>query len=451
MPCISAINTFDRSGLVMSIQQIAGLYLTNCQTLGTALSPLVINQDGTVIVAAQRLGAAFDPATNMIGVSGIHVADHTYEMQLNFIAVGSGWQLSGNVIDSNGVKQACSGSREVGYESPTLANTFSCSDAFEEGDTVYISAAQGPGIVVDSKGRLQISPTGGKGIPFTSTNNVYAGEAGIGLLGNGVAPVRIAILGSDPTSFWCIYQGVVGPGTLPLALDFRLTDRGTVVIGYTNSYLPSAETTFWDTDSNGLIQPAKVNTLTAPIEFLIDITPVHHEELLRRWSIEADVELNACDMAKLGLLWHLTVGFFSAMGLGPYLRGGNPEPGLLKLLDSNAKVSTFLNQLWTLIKSDPSLHTNVAGLALMGAKLLEVIYEAGMLWKVMKYLITTAAWYLLFYLVAYILEVVFLPEAVIAQLLASFTVWSASLVQQATNAANACSGEIAPQMEPVWV
>ena len=69
----------------------------------------------------------------------------------------------------------------------------------------------------------------------------------------------------------------------------------------------------------------------------------------------------------------------------------------------------------------------------------------------MKYLITTAAWYLLFYLVAYILEVVFLPEAVIAQLLASFTVWSASLVQQATNAANACSGEITPQMEPVWV
>ena len=146
-------------------------------------------------------------------------------------------------------------------------------------------------------------------------------------------------------------------------------------------------------------------------------------------------ELSACEMAELSLLWQLTGGFFLAIGLGPFFSTGKPEPGLLALVKSNPAAWNAVQKLITAILSAENAVSVVpAAITTIG-----ILYHEGLLWTIMKFLLKVGVWTLLTKVLAKIIQIVFLPEAEIALLLASFTTWAAQLVKGGIDVGTACN------------
>lgn len=70
----------------------------------------------------------------------------------------------------------------------------------------------------------------------------------------------------------------------------------------------------------------------------------------------------------------------------------------------------------------------IGPLALVTKDFLGALYNHGMLWPVVRFLLTAAGWWVAFKVVAKILEWVFAPEAEIVELIASTVVWVAQTV-----------------------
>ncbi|MFL6261121.1 MAG: hypothetical protein ACJ76Y_15575 [Thermoanaerobaculia bacterium] len=67
------------------------------------------------------------------------------------------------------------------------------------------------------------------------------------------------------------------------------------------------------------------------------------------------------------------------------------------------------------------------------------IWKAGLLWPVVKFVLSELGWYALFRAVAKIVEIFLLPEAEAVDLLVSFTVWAAKTIEAAVDVGHACS------------
>ena len=145
--------------------------------------------------------------------------------------------------------------------------------------------------------------------------------------------------------------------------------------------------------------------------------------------------LSDCDKAWLAFIWQLTGGFFSALGLGPFISTGAPNPGLLALLRSNSTVWTATQRLQqTLLAS-----TSVASRVLAGVSIFSVLYHEGFLWGVIKFFLKLGGWYLVTKVLAKVIQTVFLPEGEAALLLASFTVWAIQLTKSSLDLQSICS------------
>jgi hypothetical protein len=83
---------------------------------------------------------------------------------------------------------------------------------------------------------------------------------------------------------------------------------------------------------------------------------------------------------------------------------------------------------------------NPAGVVVLTTTFLAGLYNAGLLWQLVKLTLSVLGWQLLFRVLAKILELFLLPEVEAAVLLASFVVWSAQAVVAATAVATECTG-----------
>ena len=146
--------------------------------------------------------------------------------------------------------------------------------------------------------------------------------------------------------------------------------------------------------------------------------------------------LSECDKAFAKLIWSLVGGFFLAIGLGPFISIGEARPGVLALIKSNqAAWNALMKFKDAIISSQGNITAAITG----GLGVITVLYNEGLLWTVFKWMLKMGGWWVITKVIAKIIQVVFLPETEVAELLASFTVWAIQTVQSGLEVGQACN------------
>ena len=68
-----------------------------------------------------------------------------------------------------------------------------------------------------------------------------------------------------------------------------------------------------------------------------------------------------------------------------------------------------------------------------------VFYHEGLLWTIFKEMLKLGGWYAVTWALAKIIEIMFLPQAEAAELLASFTIWGVQTVEAGLAVGQACN------------
>jgi hypothetical protein len=133
--------------------------------------------------------------------------------------------------------------------------------------------------------------------------------------------------------------------------------------------------------------------------------------------------IDDCTLWWIGFVWLLTVGFFQALGLLPTT--GNIATKLFNLVMSKPAV---VEAMTTAIGKGLSLT--------LGLSIMNVIYQAGLTWSVIKLIFVNAGWWALFWVLKKVIALVTGLEA--AVLLAGFVVWGGQLANTGLNHSGAC-------------
>lgn len=123
-------------------------------------------------------------------------------------------------------------------------------------------------------------------------------------------------------------------------------------------------------------------------------------------------EVSDCTLWWIQFIFQLTVGFFQALGLLPST--GDIATRVYNLIRAN---QTVMNALTTLTGKTI---TATAAISLMG-----VIYQQGLMWTIIKFVLTSAGWFALFWILRKVIAIVTGLEA--AAILAGFVVWASQL------------------------
>ena len=146
--------------------------------------------------------------------------------------------------------------------------------------------------------------------------------------------------------------------------------------------------------------------------------------------------LSECDVAWASFIWNLTGGFFLAIGLGPFISTGQVKTGVLGLIKSNPRAWQAIQDLAKAI-TDGLGRTGALVSSMLAA--IATLYHEGLLWTIFKWMLKTAGWTAIAWALAKIIQIVFLPEAEAAELLASFTVWGVQTVEAGLAVGQACN------------
>ena len=158
---------------------------------------------------------------------------------------------------------------------------------------------------------------------------------------------------------------------------------------------PNLSKVFTRTDANGLTRI------------------VHHglkgDTLVYEGAIGAESD---CTLWWIQFIFQITVGFFQALGLLPTT--GNIATRIYNLVRANQAVMNAITSL------TGKVITATSAIGIMG-----VIYNQGLAWTIIKFVLTSAGWYALFWILRKVIAIVTGLEA--AALLAGFIVWASQL------------------------
>ena len=156
---------------------------------------------------------------------------------------------------------------------------------------------------------------------------------------------------------------------------------------------------------------------------------------LSKYMLKAE-SLSECDVAWASFIWNLTGGFFLAIGLGPFISTGQVKTGILGLIKSNPRAWKAIQDLAKAITNGLG-HTGALVSSMLAA--ITTLYHEGLLWTIFKWMLKTAGWTAIAWALAKIIQIVFLPEAEAAELLASFTVWGVQTVDAGLAVGQTCN------------
>lgn len=163
-------------------------------------------------------------------------------------------------------------------------------------------------------------------------------------------------------------------------------------------------------------------------------TIMHHgikgDTLVYEGAIGAESD---CTLWWIQFVFQLTVGFYQALGLLPTT--GNIATRVYNLVRANQTVMTALTSV------TGKTITAASAISLMG-----VIYQQGLMWTIIKFVLTSAGWYALFWILRKVIAIVTGLEA--AALLSGFVVWAAQLTITSLNYSTSCSINTASFQEP---
>ena len=134
-----------------------------------------------------------------------------------------------------------------------------------------------------------------------------------------------------------------------------------------------------------------------------------------------------CTIWWISFIFQLTVGFFQALGLLPTT--GNIATRIYNLIRANQAVMNALTSV------TGKTITATAAIGIMG-----VIYKQGLMWTIIKFVLTSAGWYALFWILRKVIAIVTGLEA--AALLAGFIVWAAQLTQHSLKYNSQCGTKL---------
>ena len=176
-----------------------------------------------------------------------------------------------------------------------------------------------------------------------------------------------------------------------------------------------------------------VNHWSLSTHFGIAIQKTQADAFLKQRGIEIDF-LTPCDEAWLTYIWNLTGGFFLALGLGPFIATGTPEPGVLALIRSNSTAWTAVQMLVTELQTERGATATIASLL----SVISILYHEGLLFTVFKMMLSSVGWWAVNSALAKIIELLLIPEREAAGLLSSAVLWVIQTVDAALNVASTC-------------
>ncbi len=295
-------------------------------------------------------------------------------------------------------------------------------DLLDTGDVVSLSASNNMFIASDTNGKLVAA----KDVPDTTTGFTVQRNTEDSTVSFKTSAGKYIVVG--PNKF------LQATGSQSQAARFIVslsTDAGIV--------LASAETQEYArlfSDGQSITVDA-VDNFSLSTSFGIAFQSTSISSILERRGISAvEMEtLTPCEIAWLSFVWHLTGGFFLAVGAGPFITSGTPNPGLLALIKSNPQAWKAVSELVTLLQQPIGVTAQVA--SLIGT--IGVLYHEGILWDVLKILLKAGGWYILTIVLAKALALLLVPEVEAANLLANFTVWAVMTVPAALHVNSACN------------
>jgi hypothetical protein len=395
---------------ITSIADIAGVYKTTLAQYGDMLSPLIVNDDGSVNIAGTILDlATFTGAGFILGPFSLNGVNFQAGGVITFASTGGTMNFSGFLFMAGSQQPLPYGGEEaVPFSSPSLTNSVDAFGAFDNGDGIMVIASNGQW-VGDGGGFLQTYPAQ-PGFFFT----VETSNTGIKINYDGYK-YWAGQLGQRLQSNVSADQATV--------FNIRATlDGSAILMAQNGGYVTLAP--------DGSLMLENESVLSLPMEFKIQVQPVAHDILLARWGIvQEEVVISDCATDVLYLCWQCTGGLILALGMGPYILTGEMKPGILQgvkaILQSKPAV-------WQVVQAGiNTLMTNMSpgiGWSVV-AGILAAAWHAGLFWQLVKYVLRQAGWMLLFWMVAKLIELIFLPEAEVVELLASIVVWTARLTQ----------------------
>jgi hypothetical protein len=130
----------------------------------------------------------------------------------------------------------------------------------------------------------------------------------------------------------------------------------------------------------------------------------------------ADVEISL-ELAKV--IWDLTGGWFTALGLGPLLLGSNRvSTGVVAIFRQNARISAALDALVAAVRANPEVSLTAAFVTFE-----VLLWNEGVGWKILRFLLKLGGWWTVAFGLTKVLEWTLLPEAEAAELVVSFAFW----------------------------
>lgn len=423
----------------MNLASCEGVYQAVLEPIGfrsPALSPLIVYDDGSVDIAGTVIQCQFD-GNGKLTFSQVQIGDWALSGgELNFTRPdGINGQFTGWVerADSPGNPVGYNGSTISTFQGPAWANSVDATLSLEPHDRLNLRASNGRFVSIVEDHFLGtasniISPTAW----FTAN----------------VTPDGVRLnVNDDANSYWIeAYNpyhnpdaGLVAVGTSASALVFRLQMNmagrvmlRTVPDGRYLSVLTDGDLTLTAQPAPGLAS-----------EFDVEIETLGQAELLARWGLPPlTATSTACELDIASLCWQTTGGFFLALGLGPYMAGSTnaTKIGVMGILKTSPAVAAKITAAWEFLSQNPK--ATAGAIAALSAGILQAAWSAGILWKVVKFVLIQAGWLILFRLLAHILEAIFLTGLELAQLLASFMVWAGGIVVTAVRISQDCVAKV---------
>ena len=299
------------------------------------------------------------------------------------------------------------------------ADLIEANDLFEDGNVFSLTGLNGKLITCDSNNRLvAVGDSAQEVCKFTVKKDASSSQFKI-LSNNG----KYIVVGAGN----CLFAS----GSAENAAKFTLSvsTKGGLRFATSQSYIRL------DTDDvNCSLKADAIDYLAAYTIF--DVSLQQTEPSLMKQLQLSEADLSECDKAWISFIWNLTGGFFLAIGLGPLITIGEPKPGVLNLIKSNPTAWEALMAFKdAIISSQGNITAAIAG----GYGVISILYKEGLLWTLFKWVLSTGVWWLIGTAIAKIIQIVFIPESEVAELLASFTTWAIQTVQSGLEVGRACN------------
>ncbi|MBL8237047.1 MAG: hypothetical protein JNM66_06495 [Bryobacterales bacterium] len=420
----------------MELADFRGAYKTGVTSMGEGqfLSALVIYDDGSVYINDTEVqGVTFDATTSKVTLPAFNIntmdvtaGDFTFSTPPPPGAPGFLGAL--HFRDVPWVAWKYHGRQMFAFPKPTLQNSVDMTAAFDTGDGLRLQASNHKWVSVGTGEGVAADATAKPSDWFAVTTTAK----GIAISYNGKFWVKdrdVLVATASSVSGATIFTPLM---TIEGALVFKSTADGKyVVIG-----------------ANGALTLVNVNSLSGVAQFQGEAQLVDSATMMTRWNVREERTISQCDRDIASLCWQVTGGFFLALGLGPYMAASSDPKklGVMGILRSSPPVWAKITQIWQAIADDPAI--SAVGAVTLVAQVMKLALEAGLLWKLIKFVLVQAGWYALFQCFSWVLSWLLAPELGVAELLASFATWTGGVIVTALAISRDCGQSFLPASAP---